>query len=198
MQKFYELVVLIHPQTSKEELTALHTKLDSLLGEGKKQVDDMGLMQLSHPIGKSRLTQAHMISYHCELKTSKIVSIKKELALTKGVVRYVFFAMGATDPFFTYAEVNKKFEKLLEEQEEKNEKADGVGTFPDFCVFHDRAGGGRFAQAHDGQRQADSGAGRQLPADGLQQRKGRNRGLRHRSGDGGLRAAGRGAGASAD
>lgn len=119
MQKFYELVVLLHPQTSKEDLAMLYTKIDSLLSDGKKQTDDMGLMQLEHPVGKNKLSQVHMISYHCELEGSKLESIKKELSITKGVVRYVFFSMWAKDIFFTYADVNKKFEKLIEEEEKK-------------------------------------------------------------------------------
>ena len=119
MQKFYELVVLLHPQTSKEDLATLYAKIDSLLSDGKKQTDDMGLMQLAHPIAKNRLSQAHMVSYYCQLEGSKLESIKKELSITKGVVRYVFFSMWAKDVFFTYADVNKKFEKLIEEEEKK-------------------------------------------------------------------------------
>lgn len=130
MQKFYELVVLLHPQTSKEELTMLYAKIDSLLSDGKKQADDMGLMQLEHPVGKNKLSQVHMVSYHCQLEPTKVESIKKELSITKGVVRHVFFSMGEKDPFFTFAEVNKKFEKLIEEEEKKEaeEKKEEVAT----------------------------------------------------------------------
>lgn len=122
MQKFYELVLLIHPQTSKEEMDAINSKIDKLLGDGKKQTDDMGLMQLKHPIGKAKLTQANMISFYCQIDGAKIPSIKRELSITKGVIRFAFFAMNAKDQYFTYAEVNKKFEQLIKDAEEAEEK----------------------------------------------------------------------------
>ena len=72
MQKLYDLVVLIHPQTSKDEQATIYAKIDSLIGKGKKETDDMGLVALAHPIGKARLTQAHMVSYYCELDSKTI------------------------------------------------------------------------------------------------------------------------------
>jgi ribosomal protein S6 len=111
MQKLYDLVVLIHPQTSKDEQATIYAKIDSLLGNGKKETDDMGLTDLAHPIGKAKLSQVHMVSYYCELDSKSIVGIKQELTLTKGVVRFAFYSMGAHEPFHTFATINKKFEK---------------------------------------------------------------------------------------
>ncbi len=116
MQKIYELVVLLHPQLSKDDQDAIYSKIDTLLGAGKKDTDSMGLVQLAHPIGKARLTQVHMTSYYCELTPQTTNTIKQELTLTKGVVRHVFFAMTANEPFHTFAGVNKKFEKPVEEK----------------------------------------------------------------------------------
>ena len=118
MKKLYELVVLLNPQLSKDEQDNINAKLDSLLGNGKKQVDAMGLVQLAHTIGKAKLNQAHITSYYCELDAQEIAAIKHELRITKGVARYVFFAMTTNQPFLIYAEVNKKFDKLDEERKE--------------------------------------------------------------------------------
>jgi ribosomal protein S6 len=41
MLKIYELVVLLHPQLSKDEQDAIYAKIDTLLGAGKKEIDDM-------------------------------------------------------------------------------------------------------------------------------------------------------------
>lgn len=123
MSKLYELVVQLHPQVSKDEQAAIYAKIDSLLGKGKKQVDDMGLMQLAHPIGKARLTQVHMTSYYCELDAQAIAAIKLELSITKNVVRFVLFAMSAHDPFVTFADINKKFEKKPVVEGEKKPEA---------------------------------------------------------------------------
>jgi ribosomal protein S18 len=111
MEKLYELVVALHPQTSKDEQEAIYAKIDTLLWKGKKQVDDLWLVQLAHPIGKARHTQAHMTSYYCELTPQTVNAIKHELSITKWVVRYVFFVMKSTEPFVIFADINKKFEK---------------------------------------------------------------------------------------
>jgi ribosomal protein S18/ribosomal protein S6 len=118
MKKLYELVILLSPQLSKDEQDAINAKVDALLGKGKKQVDSMGLVQLAHAIGKAKLNQAHITSYYCELDAAEIAAIKHELRITKGVARYVFFAMTASQPFLIYSEVNKKFDKMEEEKKE--------------------------------------------------------------------------------
>jgi ribosomal protein S18 len=70
----------------------------------------MGLMDLAHPIGKARLQQAQIISYYCTLDNNTIAAIKKDLAITKGVVRHVIFSMTPTEVFHKFVELNKKFE----------------------------------------------------------------------------------------
>lgn len=130
MSKLYELVVQLHPQISKDEQTAIYGKIDVLLEKGKKQVDDMGLMQLAHPIGKARLSQVHMTSYYCELDAQAIAAIKQELSITKNVVRFMLFAMASHDPFIVYADINKQFEKKpLVEGEKKPEALVRKGFF---------------------------------------------------------------------
>lgn len=130
MQKNYELVVMLHPQLSKDEQDAIYAKVDSLLGKGKKETDEMGLVQLAHPIGKAKLTQVHMNSYYCELDSQGTNAIKKELSITKGVVRYVIFSMNSTDKFLSFAEINKQFEKKpLVEGEKKPEQMVRKGYF---------------------------------------------------------------------
>lgn len=130
MQKLYELVVLLHPQLSKDEQDAIYAKIDSLLGKGKKETDDMWLVQLAHPIGKAKLSQVHMTSYYCELDSQATKAIKDELSITKGVVRYVVFAMNATDTFLSFAEINKQFEKKpVAEGEKKPEQMVRKGYF---------------------------------------------------------------------
>jgi ribosomal protein S18/ribosomal protein S6 len=118
MKKLYELVVLLSPQLSKDEQDAINAKIDALLGAGKKQVDSMGLVQLAHTIGKAKINQAHITSYYCELDAQTIAALKHELRITKGVARYVIFAMTASQPFLIYSEVNKKFDKMEEEKKE--------------------------------------------------------------------------------
>ena len=118
MKKLYELVVLLNPQLSKDEQDSINAKIDTLLGAGKKQVDAMGLIQLAHTIGKAKLNQAHITSYYCECDSQDMATMKQELRITKGVARYVFFAMTNSEPFLIYSEVNKKFDKMEEEKKE--------------------------------------------------------------------------------
>ncbi len=64
-----------------------------------------------------------MTSYYCELDSQSTNAIKKELSITKGVVRYVFFSMTSSDSFLSFAEINKQFEKKpLAEGEKKPEQ----------------------------------------------------------------------------
>ncbi len=130
MLKIYELVVLLHPQLSKDEQDAIYAKIDTLLGKGKKETDEMGLVDLAHPIGKAKLNQVHMKSFYCELDSQGTNAIKKELSITKGVVRYVIFSMTASEPFLSFAEINKQFEKKpLVEGEKKPEQMVRKGYF---------------------------------------------------------------------
>ena len=121
MQKLYELVVILHPQLSKDEQDAIHAKVDGLLGKGKKQTDEMGLVQLAHPIGKARLTQAHIDSHYCELDAATVTAIKNELSITKGVVRHVFFAMAANEKFHSFRNIHEDLRDLKASTERHHE-----------------------------------------------------------------------------
>lgn len=111
--KNYELVLLLHPQLSKEDHEKLIADINGLITQNGGKVldtDDMGLMSLAHQITKAKLMQAYFVSYHLELPGDKIQSLKATFAIMKGLVRFSFFAMKAGEKLVSFAEINKTWE----------------------------------------------------------------------------------------
>lgn len=113
--KPYELVVLVDPRLTQDELKGVLKDVEDLTNGGIVSTDDMGLQQLQHEIhGKKALYQAFMVSYHVSLDPQKIAEIKTQLSYMKGVLRYVFFAMKENETFLTYEEVKAKAQELAD------------------------------------------------------------------------------------
>ena len=111
--KNYELVILLQPQLSKEDHDKVINDIQKLIADNGGKIvatDDMGMMTLAHDITKLKVKQAYFISYHLELGGDKIQSLKATFAITKGVLRFSFFAMAPREEFISYADINKKWE----------------------------------------------------------------------------------------
>lgn len=112
--KNYELVILLQPQLSKEEHEKTVKEVEDLLKTHGGQIvatDEMGLMTLAHEITKGKLTQAFFLSYHVQLPTDAIQKLKGTFAITKGMVRFAFFSMTASEKFVIYKDINKLWER---------------------------------------------------------------------------------------
>lgn len=112
--KHYELVVLLQPQLSKDDHEKLISDIQKLIADNGGKIletDDMGMLSLTHEITKAKLNQAYFLSYHLELPSDKVQTLKSTFAITKGLIRFAFFAMNAEEKLVSYQDINKAWEK---------------------------------------------------------------------------------------
>lgn len=112
--KNYELVVMLQPQLSKDDHEKLVSDIQKLIADNGGRIldtDEMGMMTLSHEITKAKLKQAYFLSYHLEIDGEKIQGLKSTFAITKGLVRFAFFAMTDKEKLVSYKDINKAWEK---------------------------------------------------------------------------------------
>ncbi len=123
--KHYELVILIHPQLSKDDQEKIIADVQSHLSSNGGKIidtDEMGMMDLAHHITKARIKQAYFVSYHVELPGENIQKLKSAFAIMKGLVRFAFFLMKTNEKLVSFKEINKAWEK----DEEKKPKEAAV------------------------------------------------------------------------
>ncbi|MEF2175278.1 MAG: hypothetical protein V3575_02300 [Candidatus Absconditabacteria bacterium] len=107
---------------SKKDTVQIQSDIEGLFSGKILEKDDIGILDLAIEVGGSR--KAYFISYYLELDTADINKIKGELKLTKGLLRHVFYKLGAREKFLQFKDINKMFEVTQEEKKLKeNEKA---------------------------------------------------------------------------
>lgn len=113
----YELVLLIDPKLSWEDIKAKKEKIEKLIisSKGKiEDIDDIGYLDLHFVINKEQ--RAYFYSICTRLDNEGLASIKKALKVMVGINRWKLFRMADKDTFLKYSEVNKVTVK--EENEE--------------------------------------------------------------------------------
>lgn len=112
--KKYELVLLIDPSLGDSDRQDLVKDVEKMLWKGILQKDEIWLLNLAMPVGgRKGKDRAYFVSFYLESEWSAIQWLKNQLAFVKGLLRYVFFVLD-NRPYLTYADVQKKLEKLLE------------------------------------------------------------------------------------
>ncbi len=61
--------------------------------------------------------QAYFISYHVQVDPAAMDEIKTVLKLERGIVKWVFYTMKETDTFLQYADLQKSYTALVEQEE---------------------------------------------------------------------------------
>lgn len=119
--KPYELVLVIKASLNADEKTELLTTIEDLIGKDTiKQKDDIGVLKAAYPLqGKKDNTHIHLVSYYLHTDPVAINEFTKKFTFVKGLIRHFFYAMSANEEFVTYADMQKKLEKVIAEKEEK-------------------------------------------------------------------------------
>lgn len=121
MSTRYELVVVINPALTADQITALKTKIVDLVGE-VIDTDDIGLLPLAYQMNGQ--VQAYFISRYVELDQARMQEISAELRITKGVSKFVFYKIDPKQGYLKFAELNKMFADIQQQEEDaKQERA---------------------------------------------------------------------------
>ncbi|USN54070.1 MAG: 30S ribosomal protein S6 [Candidatus Peribacteria bacterium] len=115
----YELVCVIDSGIGAAEIKALRSRIEKMFTI--VDTDDMGLLPTVYPIGGQH--QAYYVSYLVEVAASELVAIKQKLRLEQGLDRHVFYAMKQDQKLLKYADLQKKYAAIIEEQEAAREEA---------------------------------------------------------------------------
>ncbi len=60
-----------------------------------------------------------MVSYYVQAPAADITAFKKDLVYNKSIKRYVVYKMNATEPFFTFAALNKELTTIIDGRDQK-------------------------------------------------------------------------------
>ena len=91
--KLYELTLLISPEISEQELTALQEKLAGAIGETGGSVLEKSRptrKQLPSPVKKKM--QAFLLSFNCSLDQANLENLKQKLDQESQIIRYTILA----------------------------------------------------------------------------------------------------------
>ncbi len=118
--RLYELVLVINPSFSKDKIKAKIEDTEEMLGSKIKEKDDMGMLELYHPINS--YSKAYFVSYLIEWEPKDVDFLKKKFRIDDDVIRYSIYKRETEKEFVNYKEVNKKLKEQLDEQDEPEEK----------------------------------------------------------------------------
>ncbi|GHV26430.1 hypothetical protein FACS1894176_07160 [Bacteroidia bacterium] len=114
--KSYELVLLLNVSVTEAERKKFLTELESKFKVLDK--DEIGIKEISFVL-KGGVKQAYFFSYNLELTTEQIAELKQHLLYNPNVIRYEIFSRDAEQEFFHFDQLNKSFEKAIEEIKDK-------------------------------------------------------------------------------
>lgn len=119
--KPYELVLVIKASLWADEKTELLSTVEDIIGKDTiKAKDDIGVIKTAYSLqGKKENTHMHLVSYYIHTDPVAINNFTKQFTFVKGLLRHFFYAMKANEEFVTYADMQKKVEKILSDKEEK-------------------------------------------------------------------------------
>lgn len=113
--KTYELVCVIDAGLSSADILALKNKIEKLISI--KEVDDIWLLPLAYPMNGQ--DQAYFLSYHIEMGATNLQEARTELRLMKWLGKFVFYAMKPGEKFMKFADLQKRYDALVEKEETK-------------------------------------------------------------------------------
>ena len=119
MNKRYELVVVIDPVLTADQMSALKAKIVETIGN-VLDTDDMGLLPLAYPVNGQQ--QAYFVSWYLDLDPAQVAAYSHELRITRGIQKFFFYSLGQ-QKFLKFAEVTKAYEAIKEKDEEASAAA---------------------------------------------------------------------------
>lgn len=124
MKKRYELVVVIDPVLTADQMTTLKAKIVEVVG-GVVETDEIGLLPLAYQVNGQQ--QAYFVSWCVEIDPTQIAAFSQELRITRGIQKFFFYSLGQ-QKFLTFADVNKQYEAIKEKDEEVSAAAAEVAA----------------------------------------------------------------------
>ncbi len=124
--RLYELVLLINPSFSKDKIDSKIDDIEEMLGTKIKEKDDMGMLDLYHPI--NWYSKSYFVSYLIEWEGKDVDFLKKKFRIDDSVLRYGIYKRESKEDFINYKKANKKLKKELglenkqEDESKKEEK----------------------------------------------------------------------------
>ena len=119
MQK-YDVVLLLDAKLSDTERKAVLADMEKSLGKTILEKDDMGIQALAYNLSdKIGQNSAYMVSYYVQSPAADIIAFQKDLVYNKSIKRYVVYKMDVTEPFFTFAALNKELTTIIEGRDQK-------------------------------------------------------------------------------
>ena len=118
--KPYELVIVLKASLPADEKKTLLSSVADVLWDVVQKIDDIWVLSAAYPLqGKKENTHVHLVSYYIHTDPKNVVEYSKKFMYLSGMIRHFFYAMGANETFFTYAEVQKKVEESMPAKQEK-------------------------------------------------------------------------------
>ncbi len=129
----YELVMLLNPRMTQEELDSLKNSIQEALPKWSiLDIDDVWLIDTKYPLKKDKdLTKVYFVTYYVELSPEDISSFKEKVAYLKWIVRQFFYKLAHKDEFMKYNEVNSWAEKIIEKYESETQLTKKVNILID-------------------------------------------------------------------
>jgi len=116
LMKQYELVTVIDANLSGKEMKEVSASVEKLLGKKILDTDEIGLLPTAYPIQGQ--DQAYYVSYHVEMESDDIDQLKKDMSILKWLAKYTIFGLRSHEKFFKMADLKKRVEDLMPEEEE--------------------------------------------------------------------------------
>ncbi|MDR0283015.1 MAG: 30S ribosomal protein S18 [Candidatus Peribacteria bacterium] len=110
--KNYELVLMLNISVPETERKALLSDLESKFKILDK--DDMGVKEIKFTL-KGNVNKVYFVSYHTELSTKDIETLKQFLLYNPNLIRYEIFSRYAGQEFFHFDKLQDSFEKAIED-----------------------------------------------------------------------------------
>ena len=88
-QKKYDVIYIMEPNSSAEDLAAVSTKIEQIIADAKGSVlkkDDWGKRRLAYMVKKHR--EGHYVFYHLTMEPDTVAEIARNLRLIEKVIKY--------------------------------------------------------------------------------------------------------------
>lgn len=121
--KLYELIIVLDPALSTEDSKELTNKVEGLFPGGIKQKDDIGYQTIYNVHGLKKGSQAYFISYLLEADHLQLPEIQQKMSLYKGLLRRIFLAHDAKNPFVVFQNIGDTYTDKLLQLASKDKKA---------------------------------------------------------------------------
>lgn len=85
----YDVIYILDPNSTTEEMTAVGTKVEQIVGDSKGTVlkkDDWGKRRLAYSVKKHR--EGHYVFYHVSVSPETVAEITRNLRLLEKVIKF--------------------------------------------------------------------------------------------------------------